>query len=104
MPSRRPIPIPAFLAVVTLTAIGVLASLPFAALALLFFGNFNFGNLWHLFVLAHSLTIPLFAIIAYVVFTFQRTRITAVVSLLVSAAACATHLLWSNPLSAGLIH
>lgn len=99
----RPFPIFTFLLVVTLTAIGLLTSLPFAAGALVFFWIFDFGDPWHLFVFIHSTTIPLLAVVGYVLFTFYRTWTTAALSALLSLAAFGTHLLWSNPLSNGLL-
>lgn len=103
MPDTRPVPIVAFLVVVSLTALGLLASLPFFAYSLLFFGIFDFGSMWHLFLFAYTIGIPPAAVVGYLVFMLERTRLTAVAASLLSIAAFATGFLWTNPYSTGLI-
>jgi len=103
MSDMRPVPIVAFLVVVSLTAVGLLANLPFLALSLLLFGNFNFGSLWDMFVFAYTIGIPPAAVGGYLVFMLKRTRLTAIAASLLSIAAIATGFLWTNPLSRGLI-
>jgi hypothetical protein len=90
--------------VTLLAAVALLFDLMYWLITLLFFGNFSFGSLWHLFVLAYTISVPLLAVGGYVFFMLRPSRKSLIVSLILSSAALAIHFLWTSELSRGLIH
>ena len=73
-------------------------------LALLFWGNFNFGSLWHCLVFAVTGIAPFLALIGYFIYLHRQTWRSFVFSLAGSALIGITWLLWIAPLPRGLIH
>ena len=84
--------------------LGLLLSALFALLALVFVGNFNFSNNWHLFVFAYTFVAPVFSVIGFIAF-HRSSRSTTKLSFL-AAVFCtlATFIFWTIDSSRGLIH
>jgi hypothetical protein len=92
------------LALTFLAVIGFIPAAIYCLLALLFLGNFNLANLWHLFVMAYTFLIPILSLACIVTYHVRPNRITMLVSALFSVATLAIWLLWSASASRGLIH
>jgi hypothetical protein len=73
-------------------------------LAVLFRENFHFGNLWHCLVFAVTVVAPFPALIGYCIYLCRQTWKAFWFSLAGSALIGITRLLWTAPLSRGLIH
>lgn len=73
-------------------------------LALLFLGNFHFGNLWHCLVLAVTMVGPFLALTSYFLYLRRQTWAAFGLSLAGSAMIGLTWLLWMAPASRGLAH
>lgn len=73
-------------------------------LAVLFWGNFHFGSLWHCVVFAVTAIAPFLALIGYSIYLSRQTWTSFVFSLAGSALIGITWLLWIAPFSRGLIH
>ncbi len=73
-------------------------------LALVFLGNFNFGNRWHCLVFGFTMAAPFMALIGYFAYLCRKTWRCFGLSLVGSALFGITFLLWNAPLSRGLIH
>ncbi len=73
-------------------------------LAMLFWGNFHFGSLWHCLVFSVTGIAPFLALIGYFIYLRRQTWRAFVFSLVGSALIGITWLLWIAPLSRGLIH
>lgn len=87
-----------------LAAVAFLASILFAIFAVLFFGNFHLPNLWHLFVLIYTLSMPVLTVGSFAVFRSRPTRLTQIAFLAICVLAFFTYFLWAFPASKGLIH
>lgn len=73
-------------------------------LAVLFLGNFHFSSLWHCLVFAFTAVAPFAALIGYFIYLRRKTWGAFGTSIFASALLGITWLLWSSPLSRGLIH
>lgn len=82
----------------------VLAGFILLLLAVLFWGNFHFSSLWHCLVFVVTLIAPFLALIGYFTYLRRQTWMCFGLSLAGSALIGITWLLWTAPLSRGLIH
>lgn len=87
-----------------LAVLSSLAGFLLLLLAVLFFGNFHFGSLWHCLVFVVTLAAPFLSLIGFFVYLCRQTWICFGLSLAGSALIGITWILWTAPLSRGLIH
>gem|GEM_PF-3651555 len=99
-PERMPLQILAGLLAISSALIGFFLLL----LAILFWGNFHFGSLWHCLVFSITMVAPFLALVGYFVYLRRQTWTAFGFSLAGSALIGITWLLWIAPLSRGLIH
>jgi len=87
-----------------LVLLGLLLSALFAFFALVFFGNFNFSNNWHLFVFCYTFAAPVVSLVGLIAHRLRRSRVTAFGFLVSTLAPFLILFLWSAEGSRGLIH
>jgi hypothetical protein len=87
-----------------LTGAALFGSLRWWLLAVAFFGNFDLGSLWHLFVLVYTFALPPLAILGYVIAGAIPGKRSTLLSLVLSVATLATYFLWTSERSSGLTH
>ncbi|WP_411827765.1 hypothetical protein [Luteolibacter sp. AS25] len=84
--------------------LGLILSTVSCLLALMFLGNFNFSNNWHLFVFTYTCAAPVASIIGMVGHYYVPKGVVGCVSLLAVFAPIAIPWIWSLEGSQGLIH
>lgn len=72
--------------------------------AVLFYGNFNFGSMWHCLVFAVTALTPFITLGGYLGYLRHQTWVGFACSVTSSLLIAVTWLLWSSPYSRGLIH
>lgn len=87
-----------------LAVFSALVSFFLLLLAIVCFGNFNFGKLWHILVFGGTVMTPFVIGIGYIYYLRKRTWWAFGISLLCTAFLAVTWLLWHSPQSRGLIH
>jgi hypothetical protein len=83
---------------------GLIVSAFYIYLAAVFFENFNFANMFHIFALLFTLVAPVCAFAGLIIYHFRPNRVTALVSLLSAILPFGTVLVWSSDSARGLIH
>jgi hypothetical protein len=86
------------------TVLALLLSGISALLALIFLGNFNFSNTWHLFVFAFTFAAPVVSVAGYLSFSRCRSLGSKLMSVLAAFSPFLIPLIWSLEGSRGLVH
>ena len=104
MQSKKTLQIAWSIPVRIFAALALLCGMFYWLMTLLFLGNFSLGSLWHLFVLAYTITIPFLTIGGLVIFMLKPGKTSGIASLILSTASFFTFLLWTSEQSRGLVH
>jgi hypothetical protein len=92
------------LALSALVVLGLIVSGFYVFLALVFLGNFDSSNAYHIFAFWFTFAAPLSSFSALVVYHFRPNRCTALASLLAATLPFGTVIVWSVEGSRGLMH